>query len=185
MAWVQVRSPPLSLYSVQALLLLTAYPATTMRLWTDSSMSFNNLAMTAALHMGLHRPNHTTDFYRRDKTLPSMPYKDTERTDRMATWAACNIVAQDQEINFGHNSLTNFGWATDRACEVGNEHTVPEPLRQHLIIQRFSNKVGQYFGGTRSDPLGLPSEGELHVLMNVFEQELDTIEAGFGDVSSK
>ncbi len=89
-AWKRVSDPPLSLLDIQALLILCMWPANTMRMWTDASMTFCNIAISAALHMGLHRPNYARDYAKQ----PNLNISEAESTERMNTWCACNIVTQ-------------------------------------------------------------------------------------------
>lgn len=73
--------------------------------------------------------------------------------------------------------LNCFDWALDRACEVGNRHSLPVELRHHLILQRFSHRVTKIFSGNRADPVGYPAEAEWALLTQMLEEDLSSIEA--------
>ncbi len=70
-----------------------------------------------------------------------------------------------------------FDWSIDRACEVGNPYTLPEDMRYHLIFLRFCNKVTKIMSGNNSSSLGIPADSERVLLMNLLEEELNTLEA--------
>jgi hypothetical protein len=91
LAWENVSEQPLSLYNIQALLIISLWPSTTVRLWSDVSMAFVSIAMTAALHIGLHRPEFSKEYARRPKFST---FSEEVKGERMITWAGCNVVAQ-------------------------------------------------------------------------------------------
>jgi len=72
-----------------------------------------------------------------------------------------------------------FDWSIDRACEPGNPYSLPDGMRHHLIIQRFSHRINSIMSGNASDPLGLPSDSERYMMMNLLNKELDMMEAKF------
>jgi hypothetical protein len=72
-----------------------------------------------------------------------------------------------------------FDWSTDRACEIGNPNTLPDDMRYHLIFLRFCDRVTKIMSGDNSSPLGMPADGERVLLMNVLEEDLNTLEAQF------
>jgi hypothetical protein len=72
-----------------------------------------------------------------------------------------------------------FDWSIDRACEIGNPYTLPDDMRYHLILLRFCDRVSKIMSGNNSSPLGMPADGERMLLMNVLEEDLNTLEAQF------
>lgn len=72
-----------------------------------------------------------------------------------------------------------FDWSIDRACELGNANTLPDDMRYHLILMRFCDRVTKMMSGDNSSPLGMPADCERGLLMNVLEEELNTLEAHF------
>lgn len=93
---VQVSAADLmNLWPVQAFIILCTWPLPTNRVWTDPSFLLSNIAVTSAIQIGLHRPEHPKEFLAR----PSRQYVDfvvneSETSERMRTWAVCNIVSQ-------------------------------------------------------------------------------------------
>jgi hypothetical protein len=77
-----------SLYSIQALLLLCCWPLPFGPTKNDPSHTFVSLATHNALLLGLHRPQHASDF----------EYKTTHDDDmsvlRRKCWIACFIINQ-------------------------------------------------------------------------------------------
>lgn len=92
LVWEKVSEPPLSIANIQALLFLSMWPYNTMRMWTDSSMTHVNLAISSAMHTGLHRADHWQEFSRFPRERLAMTENDLLERER--TWAACNIVSQ-------------------------------------------------------------------------------------------
>jgi hypothetical protein len=78
-----------------------------------------------------------------------------------------------------------FDWSIDRACEIGNHYTLPDNMRYHLILVKFCDRVTKIMSGNNSSPLGMPADGERVLLMNVLEDDLDTLEAQFSGKLSR
>jgi hypothetical protein len=72
-----------------------------------------------------------------------------------------------------------FEWSIDRACEVGNSYTLPDSMRYHLILLRFCDRVTKIMSDNNASPLGMPPDSERVLLMNVLEEDLNTLEAQF------
>ena len=87
--WKAVRSVPHSPVLVQSILLLCTWPFPTSSSATDPSYVLSHTAVSAAVQMGLHRPQQQQDF---TKYRLSLTHKDINF--RTTIWAACNIVAQ-------------------------------------------------------------------------------------------
>jgi hypothetical protein len=99
LAWESISNPPLKLAGIQSLTLLCMWPSTLMHLWSDTSMAFSNMAITSAMHMGLHRPNHFMEYLNRSIKKRDFHHLDATISPEddligRKTWAACNIVAQ-------------------------------------------------------------------------------------------
>jgi hypothetical protein len=89
--WSTISKPPLSLAAIQALCLLCMWPFPEFHIHSDTSSVISCIAMNSAIHMGLHRPSHTHEYvnFKNFDKSPSLP------GDKIKTWAACNIVAQE------------------------------------------------------------------------------------------
>lgn len=82
--WTVIASGNISTAHVQALLLLAYWQLPNIHLWTDRSLILTNIALTSAMHLGMHRPGRE-DEYTKFKV-------DTRRAgllERTRTWAAC------------------------------------------------------------------------------------------------
>lgn len=84
-----VSNPPFSLATVNALLLLCAWPLPTIRFLNDPSSSYASLALNACLLLGLHTGRGSHPEY------AIGPRKfDVSDEEARYTWAGYNIVAQ-------------------------------------------------------------------------------------------
>lgn len=135
LSWKVIADPPLTYASVQGVLILCMWPLSTTHLWSDASTSLSNIAMVAAMHMGLHRPEHTREFTRHPKGGGNVVLTEADKSERKKTWAACNIVSQYTTVYLGYPPTSScFDWSIERACEAGNPHSVPDELRYHVRI---------------------------------------------------
>lgn len=90
LAWEVIAEPPLHLGSLQALLLLSFWSKPTLHLLSDTSVSFCNMALSAALQMELQHLESSRSF-RQDNDDPR--FKEGP-SDRPQTSVACVIVAE-------------------------------------------------------------------------------------------
>jgi len=81
--------------------------------------------------------------------------------------------------------MASVDWSIDRACEIGNQYTLPDDMRYHLILSRFCDRVTRIMSGNTANPLGMPEDGERVLLMNVLEEDLNTLEAQFNGKLSR
>ena len=81
--------------------------------------------------------------------------------------------------------MASVDWSIGRACEIGNQYTLPDDMRYHLILSRFCDRVTRIMSGNNASPLGMPEDGERVLLMNVLEEDLNTIEAQFSGKLSR
>ena len=88
--WAVVGKPPLFVNSINAVLLLCAWPLPNIRFVRDPSFMLANIAMGACYAIGLH----TGCGAHREYTYPT--YGNTTTTDEAAvyTWAGYNILSQ-------------------------------------------------------------------------------------------
>lgn len=87
-------------------------------------------------------------------------------------------------LNFGYPPMLWHEWAMDRACEAGSIYSLPDDLRRLLMVQRFSYRVAKAMSNNSSDSLGLPSENENSLIMDILTRDLDNIEGHFGEGAS-
>jgi hypothetical protein len=94
LVWEKVADPPLTYDNLHSLLLLCMWPFTDTHMWSDLSTTLSNVALNAAFHMGLHRPEHVNEFTRNIRQRKGNLYGTSDPVERRKTWAATNIVAQ-------------------------------------------------------------------------------------------
>lgn len=80
---------PIRLPKIQALLLLSLWPAYNVTWWSDRSYVLSSYAVTAATYLGLHSPFFEYEYSDNDSET-----MDQERAERTRTWIGCLIVAQ-------------------------------------------------------------------------------------------
>ncbi|KFY65259.1 hypothetical protein V496_02717 [Pseudogymnoascus sp. VKM F-4515 (FW-2607)] len=185
---VQVSAAELmNLWPVQAYIILCTWPLPSNRVWTDPSFLLSNIAVTSAIQIGLHRPEHPRDFLAR----PSRQYADfvvteDETSERMRTWAACNVVSHSITSDYGHGSAGPcFDWAIDQACDNGlGAFSLPDEIRHCLIIQRFCYRVTKAMM-TGANSTGLPLEHDRYLQLMLLEEELNVIEQQLGSQLSE
>lgn len=79
----------MTISDVQALLLLSLYPPYNVRLCRDTSMTLGSLAVSGALHLGLHCESPEEGFTN-DKTQ----FVCIDPAEKARTWLACLSIAQ-------------------------------------------------------------------------------------------
>ncbi len=116
--WTTIGDVPSSHYVVQALCLLCTWPLPTSTTSSDPTHILCGVMMKTATGIGLHRPNHSSDFSRVPVEL------DNEQLhDRVVTWAVCNIVAQNIGTGYGQPASTLYDW--DARGAAGRVRAVP------------------------------------------------------------
>lgn len=89
MVWSYVGVYQHSRHTIKAMILLCVWPFPTSSMWTDPSFILITVARSAAIQLGLHKPELINDFSRiQEQTI--------ERNIREAAmiWAACYIAGQ-------------------------------------------------------------------------------------------
>ncbi|KIW26153.1 uncharacterized protein PV07_09273 [Cladophialophora immunda] len=172
--WATISSTPISLFSLQAIIVLSAWPFPTARLTTDPSHVLTGIAINSAMCLGLNRHGAAVNL-----TESGTIFTETECQERRRTWAACNILSETVCSRLGHSTpAQTFDWGIDRACESGSSYSnaLHPNLRHHLTIQRFCNRVNKLMTGNRLDPNGFPSDGERYSMMNMLENDFGSLE---------
>lgn len=87
------------------------------------------------------------------------------------------IHTKSMTLVFGYPPiLSHFDWTMERACEVGNSHTLSDGLRYRLMILKFCHRVSTVMSSNNANSLGLPSENEHFLIMNLLEREFSELE---------
>jgi hypothetical protein len=92
--WERIADHPLPYTVVQALLIFCMWPFPSTHMWSDASVTFSNIALNAAFHMGLHRPDHAGEFTRYPRSSKPFYLNSRDPLERRKTWACVNIVSQ-------------------------------------------------------------------------------------------
>lgn len=175
--WASVAVPPLSLPTVNALLLLCAWPLTGVRFLTDPSNIYSSVAMNACFVLGLHtgqggHPEHTYPAYRLAVTDEEAVY----------TWSGYNIISQRV---CSYSGFPPTGQFFNRAIEAVLDHTCPIQVPVHFTIlletARFLNKVSRTMSAVLEG-----AKGVSHHIISLLEDDFDRIQRVISqDISGK
>ncbi|GAM86936.1 hypothetical protein ANO11243_049570 [Dothideomycetidae sp. 11243] len=189
LVWRQAGSPPFSRPSVQAMLLLAAWPFPTSSFSTGHSFMLVTMAKAAAMQLGMHRPDKVQEFSRVRVQL-----RPGEFQDMVKCWATCYIITQryvrsadsrhrcadDQRDSItgtiGFPTSFQEDWTIKSACESNNEYSLPHDLRQQLRVYRFFSRVNQSLAGDAFSPSGRPSGNDYTALVQLFESDYGDLE---------
>ena len=178
----------MSLPHVQALLLLTCWPLPNLHLWTDNSLILSNIALTSAIHLGLHRPG------REEEYSQNPPFLSTAtQTERTRTWLACLALSQWYDpsplpnqnssdhysfsADFGHAPFFSFADSTVlRACQRDPTLKVPQELQVNVMIQRCMHHVCEQLSQNAQHAFGLPQQSSFFASMERLESNFDALE---------
>lgn len=89
LTWSTLGAIPQNYHIVKALCLLCTWPFPVSSTSADPTFVLCGSMMNIAMQMGLHRPSYAQDFARFRIQL-----REEDISDRVKTWAVCNIVAQ-------------------------------------------------------------------------------------------
>ena len=87
--WSTISAPPYNLPSLQAMSLLCMWPLPTSSMSTDISFVLAGIVRSAALHIGIHRPEILEDYSRSRYQLGHQELRDAVRV-----WSGCYIAAE-------------------------------------------------------------------------------------------
>lgn len=170
--WSTIGEVPSNYHTVKAMCLLCAWPLPTSTTTSDPTHILCGVMMKTATGIGLHRPNHIQDFSR-----VSVELNTEQLGDRVATWAVCNIVAQNVGTGYGQPASTLYDWTL--AWRPGDEralHLSPE-LEARLQIERFCDKVSKEMYSNASDPRGVAGDEHRAMLMRVYRRDYGELQA--------
>jgi hypothetical protein len=170
--WTTIGEVPSSYYVVKAMCLLCAWPLPTSTTTSDPTHILCGVMMKTATGIGLHRPNHIQDFSRISVTL-----NKEQLADRVATWAVCNIVAQNIGTGYGQPASTLYDWTL--ALRPGDDSSLhlSRELEARLQIERFCDKVSKEMYSNASDPRGVAGDEHRAMLMRVYRRDYGELQA--------
>lgn len=89
LAWKTIGALPHTPFVVKAIVLICTWPFPTTSMWTDASFMLIAAGKSAAMQMGLHRPEDIQDFSRVERLISPKGVQDA-----VIIWACCYIAAQ-------------------------------------------------------------------------------------------
>lgn len=170
--WQTIGDVPSSYYVVKALCLLCTWPLPTSTTTSDPTHILCGVMMKTATGIGLHRPNHTQDFSR-----VSIELNKEQLSDRVSTWAVCNIVAQTIGTGYGQPASTLYDWTLAVRRGEENEFTLSPELEARLQIERFCDKVSKQMYSNAKDSRGVAGDEHRAMLMQVYLRDYNELQA--------
>ncbi|TPX10853.1 uncharacterized protein E0L32_008242 [Thyridium curvatum] len=137
--WSAAAVPPLSVEAINALLLLCAWPLTTIRFIADPSAHYMSLAMTSCYLLGLQSG-------RGEQPELLRPNYQIRCTDEEAayTWAGANIITQKVSTYIGiPTTSTSFNQTIEELLDGKASTQFPTHYSVVLECARFSNRVSK------------------------------------------
>ncbi|KAH7196700.1 uncharacterized protein B0J16DRAFT_4528 [Fusarium flagelliforme] len=170
--WSTIGEVPSNYYVVKAMCLLCTWPLPTSTTSSDPTHILCGVMMKTATGIGLHRPNNIQDFSR-----VSVELNKEQLSDRVTTWAVCNIVAQSVGTGYGQPASTLYDWTL--ASKLGEESAfqLSRELEARLQIERFCDKVSKEMYSNASDPRGVAGDEHRAMLMRVYRRDYAELHA--------
>ncbi|GAB7353369.1 hypothetical protein MBLNU459_g3850t1 [Dothideomycetes sp. NU459] len=179
--WCVLASEHITIAHIQALTLCSFWPLPTVMLSTDKSMILNNIAITSAMHLGVHKLGREAEY--------AYEGMNTEFTQAQVGSAFTLATAYGNRISFsveyGHAPTLNLMDVTvDRVCDGDLMSDFPAELRDNLLIQRFSNRAFQSFYGIAEGDGSQPWGSHIYDLMISLENGWSVVAQQIEDTSS-
>lgn len=115
------------------------------------------------------------------ETMGRLLYRRTKVTqDLLCSTKLLSLTSSSVTTSAGQPSLFSSDWTIDRACEPGNNYTVPDNLRYHLLIQRFLARVDEAMSKRTCSPTAHAVQRESDGLMRLLECDLEDLERWIG-----
>jgi hypothetical protein len=119
---------------VKALCLLCTWPLPVSSSTDDMTFTLSGIMMKFAMHLGIHRPSNPSDF----NNIP-IDLRADEITDRLKTWAICNLVAQNVSTGYGQPPETVYDATLQ--IRLDESSSVLAYLHPRLEIEKYADKV--------------------------------------------
>lgn len=170
--WTTIGEVPSSYFVVKAMCLLCAWPLPTSTTASDPTHILTGVMMKTATGIGLHRPNHIQDFSR-----VSVELNKEQLSDRVTTWAVCNIVAQNVGTGYGQPASSLYDWTLALRAGDDNALKLSPELEARLQIERFCDKVSKEMYSNASDPRGVAGDEHRAMLMRIYRRDYAELQA--------
>ncbi|VUC35648.1 unnamed protein product [Clonostachys rosea] len=161
--WSTIPATPHTLASLQAMaiLCLWSFPVSTMP--EDTTFILSGILRSAAMHVGLHRPD-ILELYSRTRSTLGRP----ELLQAIRCWCAIYLAIEGASIGSGHLPALANDHTVEKAAVSSNPYELPESLHMAIIAQLFCDKIHVAFGNTNTYNISFLNDHESQL------RELDT-----------
>uniref|UniRef100_L2G9U7 Binuclear zinc transcription factor n=1 Tax=Colletotrichum fructicola (strain Nara gc5) TaxID=1213859 RepID=L2G9U7_COLFN len=161
--WNAVSNPPISISTINALLVLCTWPLPTIRFLNDPSASYVAIAQNAALLLGLHTGRGT------HPEFCIGPNRQTDITDEEAcfAWMGYNIQAQSNALP------PPGGFFNEAVNRAAGGRSLPDALGYFGLLyemQKFSNRLNRTMFSVAEE-----GEGVSDSVIQLLEDELNKL----------
>ncbi|KAK8198635.1 hypothetical protein M8818_006502 [Zalaria obscura] len=161
--WSTVSGVPQTYHIVKALCLLCAWPLPTSSTSVDPSMMICGTMVQLAMQFGLHRPSHAQDFSRYRIEL-----REEDIRDRMNTWVAVNLMAQNISTGYGMPQISRWNWYTHGL----HLDRISATFHNRCLIERFNDKITRTLYTMQRDEVIKVDEAQRALTIDMFAREL-------------
>jgi Fungal specific transcription factor domain len=167
-----ICKPPNGYHMVKGLCLVCTWPPPVSSTSSDMAFFLSGVMMKFAMHLGLHRPSHPMDFSRFKVQL-----REEDIRDRLQTWLACNLVAQ--------NISTGYGQPPDTVYDGTLSQPVHNPfLQTRLDIEKLADKITRTVYSPQLNSGFVEDSTSLHVKAAILAQDLQRFDS-IADLSNR
>lgn len=175
--WESLSDPPISLSTINALLILSVWPLPTIRFMKDPSPMYVSLLMNSCYLLGIHTgrgdyPAHTYPIYR-------LSVSDEEA---VYSWVGYNIISQRVSTYSGTPSTGQFFNRTIESV-VDRTSSIQIPTYFHVLLESaaFLHRVGRIMAGSIEE-----ANGVSHRVVEQLEEDFQKVQRLLsGDISGK
>ncbi|KAK6003605.1 hypothetical protein QM012_009376 [Aureobasidium pullulans] len=165
--WSTIASDPQSYHIVKALVLICTWPMPSSSTSHDPSMMLCGTMVQLAMQFGLHRPSHAQDFSRNRIEL-----REEDIQDRMHTWVAVNLIAQNTSTGYGMPQISRWNWYTHGL----HLDRISGAFRNRIQIERFVDKVTRTCYIMQRDEFVAGDEAQRFLLIDTLGREYEELE---------
>ncbi|CAG9945172.1 unnamed protein product [Clonostachys rosea f. rosea IK726] len=169
--WSTIPATPHTLPSLQAMaiLCLWGFPVSTMP--EDTTFILSGILQSAALHVGLHRPD-ILELYSRTRSTLGRP----ELLQAVRCWCSIYLAIEGASIGNGHPPGLANDHTVEKASIESNPYELPESLHMAIVTQLFCDKIHVAFGKNNTFKISL---------INDHESRLRELETRLGSFKSR
>jgi hypothetical protein len=157
-----ISKPPNNHFVVKALCLICTWPPPVSSTTNDMTFVWSGVMMKFAMQLGLHRPSHPMDFSRTRVQL-----REEDISDRLKTWAICNLVAQNISTGYGQPPDTVYD-ATLNALHVSVKYA---HIHSRLEIEKLADKVTRTMYSPQQNSLAGMQDDALQLKASIVAQD--------------